>query len=228
MRPALALALLAGLGCSPWRIPPEEVLSSLERTQPPLDRPQRLKVRLDIESPWMSGQFEGVVLVRPGPAVRAQFFPDVGGKVVDLLATPDRIVGYFPATREGIDCALPSEAKPHPILFMGLHLLERAAPITRDRVTGWFAISTADLFRVRSLVEGASETLILDPLGTLRERRFEWMYGLGWRESPLGPSKFVVEAPRIRMTVEVLERQVLEKAPEAAFELKLPPGVRRS
>lgn len=208
--------------------PPEEVLNGLERAQVPLDRPQRLKVRLDIESPWMSGQFDGVVLVRPGPAVRAQFFPDVGGKVVDLLAAPDRIVGYFPATREGIDCALPAEAKPHPILFMGLHLLARAAPVTRDRVTGWFAISTADFVRVRPLVEGSSETLILDPQGALRERRFEWMYGLNWKESRIGPSKFVVEAPRIKMTVEVLERKGLEKAPDAAFELKLPPGVRRS
>ena len=227
MKAPLALALITGLGCSPWMTPPEEALQSLEKLQSPLDRPQRLKVRLDIESPWMSGQFDGVVLVKPGPVVRAQFFPDVGGKVVDLLATPGRIVGYFPMTREGVDCALPAEAKPNPILFMGLHLLEHATAITRDRVTGWFAISTADVFRVQPVVKEASETVVVDVLGALRERRFEWMYGLAWKESRISASKFVVEAPRIRMVVEVLDRKALDPVPASAFELALPPEVRR-
>lgn len=219
---------LAGLGCSPWTTPPEKILEEVERLQPPPKLPQRLRVRLDLESPWLSGQFEGAVLVKEGPVLRAQFFPDVGGKAIDLLARRDRIVGYFPMAHEGIDCALPSEAVPHPLLFMGLHLLERAAPVTRDRVDGWFAISTGDAVRVRSLVEGASETLFL----ALHEpryivwRKLRWMYGVEWKEVDESRDKFTVIAPRLKLRVEVLERKALESVPDSAFELSLPPELR--
>jgi hypothetical protein len=40
--------------------------------------------------------------------VRLQLFGDLGPKMLDLLARPDRIAGYFPQTREGVDCALPA------------------------------------------------------------------------------------------------------------------------
>ena len=207
---------------------PEEVVRDLERLQPGVDRPQRLKLRLDIESPWLSGQFDGVVLVKPGPVVRAQFFPDVGGKVIDLLAKPTRITGYFPMVHEGLDCALPDEAVPHPLLFMGLHLLERAAPITRERVTGWFAISTGDTIRVRPVVEDAAETLFLSfqKPRTIVWRRLRWMYGVEWKEVTETPDKFTILASRMKVRVEVLERQTLETAPDSAFELALPPDIR--
>lgn len=227
MRTLAPVLLAAFLGCAPWREVPEHQAKELERVAPGVDRPQRLKVRVDLESPWLSGQFDGVILVRPGPAVRAQLFPDLGSKVVDLLATPDRIVGYFPMTQEGVDCSLPAEAKPHPILFMGLHLLERAAPVTRERMTGWFNVTGADFFRVRSIVEGASQTFRVPWWGGAAVREISWMYGLSWREIQESPSTIRIEAPRLKMRVVILERRAVESLPAAAFELRLPPEIGR-
>jgi hypothetical protein len=209
--------------------PPEKIVQDVVRLHPGSDRPQQLKVKLDIESPWLSGQFDGVVLVKPGPVVRAQFFPDLGGKVLDLLAKPGRIVGYFPMAHEGVDCALPDEAVPHPLLFMGLHLLERAAPITRGRVTGWFAVSTGDTVRIRSVIEGASETLFLPVLEprAIAWRRFHWMYGVEWKEVVETPDRFAILAPRVTIRIDILERKALESLPDSKFELALPPDVRR-
>jgi len=204
------------------------VIQEVVRLQPGVDRPTRLRVRLDIESPWLSGQFEGAVLVKPGPVVRAQFFPDLGGKALDLVARTDRIVGYFPMTHEGIDCAVPAEVVPHPILFIGLHLLERTAPLTRDRVTGWFAVSTGEAVRIRSIVEGASGTLFLcvHQPAHIVWRKLRWIYGIEWKETSETPDRFTVLAPGFRLRLEVLERKTLESVPDSAFQLSLPPGTK--
>jgi hypothetical protein len=235
VRTALLLALASG--CSSWRSPTDFERRDAARAHPGIDRPMRLQVRLDVESPWLSGQFAGVVLARPGPEVRAQFFPDIGGKAIDLLATPRRIAGYFPMSREGIDCRLPEEARPHPLLFMGLHLLERVAPLAPERVTGWKRVegdlAAPEEARATSIVAGASLELVFErlllsiPRLVVHERRFRWMYGIGWTERREG-SALVAEASRVRIRVEVLEREPLESVPASHFELALPPDVKRA
>ncbi len=239
--PLLALAAALASGCRSWSEPTEMERRDAARAHPGIDRPARLRVRLDVESPWLSGQFAGVVLARPGPEVRAQFFPDIGGKVIDLLATPRRIAGYFPMSREGMDCRLPEEARPHPLLFMGLHLLERVAPLAPERVTGWKVIDRTPMdyvvakeeARVDSVVEGASLELLFIrhqasiPFLQLRGRRFRWGFGIGWTER-FEEGALLVEAPGLRLRVEVLERETLESVPASHFELELPSDVKRA
>jgi len=228
-----ALAALLAAGCTTWHVPTSTQFALVSRTQRGIERPTRLRIRLDVESSWLSGQFEGVVVAGPGPEVRLQLFPDLGGKAVDLLATPKRIIGYFPHLREGIDVRLPKEARPHPLSFLGLHLLERAAP--SQAITGWrildgstAASATRMEIRLNSVVEGATVILVLhkhEP--EVAERRLRWMYGVEWTERPDGENGYLIEAPGARFRLKILERTELEAIPTGAFELTLPPDVRK-
>jgi hypothetical protein len=230
--PALALGPLLAAGCTAWAPPTSDTFAWVSLAQPGVREPTRLRLRLDIDSPWLSGQFEGAALARPGPEVRLQLFPDLGGKAVDLLATPTRIVGYFPQLREGIDMRLPGEARPHPLAFLGLHLLERAAPA--GTVTGWRPLEGDSATgasrieaRLNSVVEGATAFLSLEKPPRVTARRLRWMYGVEWTERPDGPDASVIEAPRLRVRLTVLERQHPKDLPAGAFELTLPPDVRK-
>ena len=224
MRLALGLALLALPGCSglePLR--PGEFVNARGRPWGPEGPYVRLRVRLDISSPSFAGAFDGAVIARtgPSPVVRAQFFPDVGGKALDLLARTDRITGYFPMTGEGIDIALPDEARLHLISLIGVTLLEHAAPLDETRVRG----------RRGTEIEAAGVapgvTVRFGPGGIhLLMRTYEWLHGVTWVES-VTPDRIQIDSSRMTARIDILKRERLDNAPETLFELKLPPEVRR-
>jgi hypothetical protein len=225
VRSALALALLAG--CRGFETPTPEDLSRLLGSLPPEESSfVRLKVRMKIDSPSLAGEFEGVVVARtrPRPAVRAQFFPDLGGKALDLVATADRITGYFPFQNEGIDLSLPGEARLHPLTLIGVTLLEHAAELVADRVTGVREEEDGRWYRVAGAAPGV--TVLFQRRGERTLRRFTWRYGVGWTETSTA-SGAAVEAPGLSIRVDVLSREHPAGVPERIFELALPPEVRR-
>lgn len=219
MNRALAVALLASAGCrglEPLR--PDEIRDVLTSIPAPEGPYVRLKVRLSVDSLSFAGVFDGVVMARIGstPAVRAQFFPDVGGKVLDLLARPDRITGYFPMGGDGIDLALPGEARLHLISLIGVTLLEHAAPLTESRILG----------RRGSSIEASGTA----PGVTLRisrsERTFVWLHGISWSESATRDA-ITIGSSRLSAKIDILQRERLDNAPDSLFELRLPPEIRR-
>lgn len=219
MKPALALALLAVLGCRGLEpIPPDLVRSVLESQPSPEGPFVRLKLRLHIDSLSFSGIFEGVVLARTGasPAVRAQFFPDVGGKALDLLARPDRITGFFPMGGGGIDIALPDEARLHLLSLMGVTLLEHAAPLTEARLRG----------RRGGEIEAAGVAPGVTLRLTRSRRTFVWLHGVSWTET-LARDSVEIDSSRLWVKIEILSRERLEQAPDSLFRLELPADVRR-
>jgi len=146
------LLLLAGCGGLPAPTPQDHEL--VRRLPPPPGPYARVKAVADLESEHLSGTFDVLVLARSGPRplVRLQLLPDLGGKALDLVVSPDRLQGRIPATGESVDWALPDEARAHPLLFIGLTLLERFAPITEQRVTG----AARGEFELDPVVEGTS------------------------------------------------------------------------
>ena len=216
---AVGLALAAA-GCG-FASPGPGLLEELERGRVREDPLVRVRASVDVDAPWLAGTFEAVVVARTGPepVVRLQLFPDLGGKALDLLVRPDRITGYFPHSGEGIDWALPSEARAHPLLFMGITLLERFAPVTSDRVMGVREGPRALL--LKPVVPGVR---VVDVLG---RRRFRWSAGVEWEEEGLPFRSLTIRAPGARIRMEVRERQSPERVDESVFTLTLPGGIRR-
>jgi hypothetical protein len=166
-----AWLLLALAGCG-LPAPTARDFERVRRLPPPPGPYARVKAVADLESEHLSGTFEVLVLARSGPkpVVRLQLLPDLGGKALDLVVSPDRLQGRFPATGESVDWALPDEARAHPLLFIGLTLLERFAPITEDRVNG----ADRGEFELEPLVEGSSVRY------SNGEHRFGWGAWVRW------------------------------------------------
>ncbi len=160
------------------------------------------------------------------PKARVQLFGDVGPKVLDLLASPDRILGYFPQTHEGVDCRLPGEAAPHPLLFLGASLLEDFADVPEGRVAGVRPDPEGWWLDLKPVVPGMSSQALRAPDGRTIERRFRWMYGVGWRERWDRRDEGEVRARGLILRVRVLEAAPLEKRPDRAFDLEVPGDVR--
>lgn len=213
-----ALALLMGLaacaGLGPLDPETARALADLPVPEGPF---VRTKVLLEIESPSFSGRFEGVLLGRPGPepAVRAQFFPDVGLKALDLSARPNRIAARFPATGESIHMELPGGARPHPAAFLSASLLERFAAPTPERIRGVRREGGETWLVLEGAARGVSVEILL-PQGA--RRRFSWMRGVRWEERGVPGRSVEIEAPRLRARGEVLETRRLPRVPEGVFD----------
>ena len=210
MRRFAALFLCAA-GCSGFHAPTPsefETLGLPERPSPPgIDR---LKIRLSVDGDTLAGEFDGVVLVRRGengPTVRLQLFGDLGPKTIELMSRRDRIVGYFPQTREAVDCALPGEASPHPLLFMGATLVERFTDVTKPRVIGVRQEEGGAWgLDLRPAIDGMSVRIRRSKDGRVTMRRFSWMYGLSWTEEwTEDAARAVIEASGLSIRLQVLE-----------------------
>lgn len=228
MRPLFAAIVLTGAGCSGFSAPTPEILSQLKLNPPGHPDTTRYRIRMSVDSRWLAGEFDGIVLTHEGrtPLARAQLFGDLGPKMIDLLARPDRVAGYFPATREGIDCSLPAEAAPHPLFFLGVSLLEDFADISEDRVIGVRPEGGGWWLNLRPVVPGMRIEARQGQDGRTIERRFRWTCGLGWEERWESPDVCTITAPGMRIRVLVLESDRLESSPPRAYELSLPGDVR--
>lgn len=186
---------------------------------------------MSVVSPWLTGEFDGVALAAdrsPSPSARVQVFGDLGPKMLDLASRPDRIVGYFPQTMEGVDCALPDEAAPHLLLFMGVTVLEDLLPFRRGRVVGIREEEDGVWLRLKPLVPGLTTELFRPRAGTGGKRRFSWIYGIEWEETRTGDDEWRIAAPRIDIRLKIVERDHAPPARPEAMELSLPGDVRLS
>lgn len=217
---ALPLLLLAG--CAGLPAPTPEALRRLKTSFPPPSSPYvRVHAEVRIDSDRFAGNFHAVLVARTGgdPQVRLQLLPDVGPKVLDVLATRQRIRGWFPQTGEMLDVALPSEARAHPIVFFGLTLLERFADI-EGRV---LATNGADftLKPLSPVVEVSGSAL---PFGLGRETHprsltFRWSSAVSWHWSNAPES---VRADGFELEAVGWKEQRLDRIDESVFRLELP------
>ena len=124
--------LLLPTGCRSWGPPSKATLAAVAGLPAAPSRPSRARVRVTIESDTLRGTFGALMVIDPqGPKVRLQIFPDIGPKLLDLVATPRRFAGRLGNDR--IDTS-PDDAPRHLLVFMAFTLLEMAAPLTPDRI----------------------------------------------------------------------------------------------
>lgn len=230
MRRRIAVLLLCAAGCTSFDQPSDDRLRGL-----PLDRESpsgtvRCRFRMSLDSPWLAGEYDGVVVAHRSPfnpVLRVQLFGDLGPKMVDLVARPDRIVGYFPQTRDGIDCELPREASPHLLLFVGASLVEEfLGRVDASRVTGVRNENGGAWLRLRPAIQGTESLLYLHRSSPERTRRVSWTTGVWWEEHWSGPEECRITAPRLSIRVKILERTVHAPAALESMELKLPEDIR--
>jgi hypothetical protein len=233
-----ALLVLATAGCCGFEPPTDAQLDQLFGPGPRSGKFDttgsgvftRCRFRMSVDSPWLAGEFDGIVVARSAvehPVLRMQLFSDVGPKVVDLRVSPDRMVGYFPQTREGIDCALPAEAAPHPLLFIGASLADHFfAPAMRSRVTGIRESDDGWSLRLDPIIEGVDSRAAVSRAGTVRKRAFSWVYGAGWEEEPVGARELRITAPRISIRVTIQEEVQETSGKPGVLDLTLPDDVR--
>lgn len=225
MRRLLGCLLLLSAGCSGYAPPSSENLAKIKLAPAAPPAVVRHRVHLSLDSRWLAGEFDGVVISEPG-AARIQLFGDVGPKMIDLLARPDRITGYFPQTREGVDVALPDRAVPHPLLFLGATLLEDLAEVDVDRVLGVQEADEGWWLDLKPQIAGMRSEALRGPDGLSLERRFKWMYGVKWTERWEGPDSCTIQATGVTIRVRILGRETIPLRPSKAFEIELPGDVR--
>jgi hypothetical protein len=183
---------------------------------------------MSVDSPWLAGEFEGAVLARHGggaPVIRMQLFGDLGPKILELSARPGRIVGYFPQTREAVDCALPAEAAPHPLILLGASLVERFSAVNAERVLGLREEADGAWIRLRPAIEGMETRVFRDRAGRMETRRLSWMYGLSWEEQWRGEEEVRIAAPDLSIRVKILERESKPGGDTGSPDLVLPGDV---
>jgi hypothetical protein len=182
-----AWVLLALAGCG-LPAPGPDDLARVRRIPPPPGPYVRATAVADIDGEKLSGTFDVLLLARTGPRplVRLQLLPDLGGKALDLVASPDRLRGRFPHTGEEVDWALPDDAKAHPLLFIAITLLERFAPVTEDRLIG----AGPDVWELAPVVEGSS----------VRRAPEGWRFGWGpWARWTRTAEGVVAEGFRLKL-----------------------------
>ena len=233
MRRILGLLLVSTAGCSGFAPPTSDQLRTMGLSgvpTPEIGAPYvRQRIRMSVDSPWLAGEFEGVVVVRrgvPPVSVRVQLFGDLGPKALDVIARPDRIVGYFPQTHEGIDCALPGEAGIHPLLFLGVSLIEEFSERSEDRVRGVREEKGGCWVLLKSAIEGLEVVEFKGEDGQWTRRRFHWTRGVTWEQERTGKEERRITASGLSIRVKILESDAEPPRNPAMLEPALPSDIR--
>ncbi|MFT4515270.1 MAG: hypothetical protein ACI91B_003984 [Planctomycetota bacterium] len=122
---------------------------------------------LEIESPYLAGVFD-VLFVVEQQTMRAQLFPDVGGKVLDLTVGPDAISATMPGKTYRAEAPL-HQAEPHLALVLAAMLAELMAPVTPARVVGERLGSDGQIaVRLRPALGAGEVTAGLGPNGHIQ------------------------------------------------------------
>ncbi len=228
MKVSAALLLAAACaGCaSEHAIDPGLEAALLERASAAPSSPLREKSRVRITTEHLRGDFESVLVASPGasPRARLQLFPEVGGKILDLAATRERITGVMPQAGRDVDVDVAQHGADAPrdlLFFMGVTLLEMFAPIPPSRVRGAVTDGQRTVLRVEALVPGVDLFAVVGADGVVVERRFAFR-GAQWvaREG----DRLEIEGKDFEMTVERGAREPLAQsaAPDALFAIPLP------
>ncbi len=220
----LGLAIAAfGAACRSFGPLPSALAEVLPPTVTAAETAERRIALIDLDSTHVSGRFTAVVIVRRGerPALRAQVIPEIGGKLLDLVVTPERVRGYFPHAGPALDFERASgRTLPRGLLaFLAASLVEDATPIGRERALGARAYDEGWEILLRSTLEGVRVIARVDAQGRLLERRYA-LGGVGWRERFEPQHAF--ESHDFRWVIVEEQREAIAAPPDTLFELDLP------
>jgi hypothetical protein len=171
---ALALALAAGtaIGCRSFATPRPETLASVAPM--PLAALVPGRFVLELATPGLTGVFDGVCAVEAA-SFRVQLFPDVGGKVLDVVVGAAAVTGEMPGSR--YEARAPLEgAPPHLALAVAALFAELLAPVDAARVLGERDIGGAVEVELRPALGSGRVEALLASSGAVARYRIT----LGW------------------------------------------------
>jgi hypothetical protein len=216
-RAACVLAASAALLTACRTAMPPDQLARLDLAPPAA--PQRLHLEVDLESRWLSGVFDALVVTRSSPpAVRLQLLPDLGAPILDLVATPAAIT----ARMHGEDAVRRWRGQDDdpplaPPLLFAITLLEQHAALGHDRIVAAFSGPPITL-DLRGLFPG---TRVVDAelqSGEVVGRTFRRGHVV-WRDTLAGDHGEVT-APGFRLRARVLAREDAGDVGDDLFDLE--------
>lgn len=212
----IALVGLATSACTTWHAPSEAELARIRAGHRPTTDVLSITSEVTIDSERLRGTFEGVLVSDPAGRIRVQLFPDLGGKILDLVADEDAIVGSIPQAEIRVE-GNPREGNlpRHLLTFFAITLLEAAVPLHPDRVVDVRTEGAHLWVRVRPRVAGSEVEIAIDAEGRVIAREYRFRH-VGWCERPGSVTEVVGAGFRLVAR----ERERLPLAPdeaEAAF-----------
>lgn len=216
------IASSGAVGCA-FQPPTRELLGHIGRIEAPAGPVRRADVTVTLDSDRWSGVFTGVLVARPGrnPAVRLQLYPDLGNKILDLVASPTEIAAETDGA-ETLRTPRPPDGALEPSLplLLAVTLLEYYEGIDAERVTGvrrrgpWW--NRCWEIRLTPHDTGVEQRVRLDDEFRVLSRRFR--YGPAqWQLR--GDDTLVVSAWGLSCSIERNEVERLDDVPDIWFEL---------
>ncbi|MEM7167134.1 MAG: hypothetical protein AAF581_16855 [Planctomycetota bacterium] len=210
------LAVATGFGCRSFGRPPAALLHALgAQTQPTASG--RAQARVTLRSPQVSGEFHGLLVATRTPTtkVRMLLLPDLGSRILDVIATQDRLWGTLPGGQQRLDVVRGRAAPRRFLTFAGLTLLEAHIPVDESRITGarataagWQVHLTATFPRLRVLAD-------IDTDGQVIARHYRYR-GVSWSEYVSSDSR-TIEGSDFEMTIDQIVWEDDPELPEALF-----------
>ena len=222
----IAIIAIAGTGCCSFDEPSLELLSVLRYAPPPPGPCVQAKVRVKIDSPWIAGTFDGVLVARTGdsPIIRMQLFPELGPKALDLVASPSHVTGYFPHKGQGDDHSLPLESIPTPIDGLGVTLVEHFTPLGEERALGMREKDDGWTLKIQPVIEGLKLEGRITKEGRILSRSFRHSWLVRWTQEVHPDGGFSINAGKLSLRLNILETKTIQNLPDKLFVLRLPEG----
>lgn len=178
MRWALFVALLLG-SCRSLGPPPPKLQAVLEQRELEREGSLRRVSRIDVLSPWFSGEFKVVAVQSGGETqrVRFQLLPDFGGKILDVVVHPDAVVATWPHSGEVV------RERTALIGFLAISLMENASELSWQRVMAGRTTQEGFLVQVKPASRGLDldVRVDLDRSGRVLARHYQ-LGSVGWSE----------------------------------------------
>ncbi len=218
----MVLSFTALAGCRSFEPLSPEVAGVLgQRSEH--EPPTRRRAQVELEGMLLAGVYEAVLLSSGGatPDLRLQLFPDVGGKLVDLVVGP-RSVAVWIAPQGWFLSHPRSSVGPERLMLMTWvgSLLETVTPITPGRVRGQRAVDGGYELLLEPAVPGMRVVARIDAEGRLLERAYAHG-GERWREA-IEPEQRVFSSAGFfqgRWYLREESSEAIEPPPSELFEL---------
>ncbi|MEM7261582.1 MAG: hypothetical protein AAF488_06290 [Planctomycetota bacterium] len=221
---AVAVIAITLLGCSTWRPAPADFVRPDPEPAfalPGHDLGVRVEASISVESPQFAGRFRALIAGNTGPTprVRIQLYPDVGGKILDLAASSDRIVGFTTDGSQKLDVNVPHPLPRSFLTFLALTLLDRHLQPVADTPLQISTDHGGELvaFRRPSAWPGHR----VEEPRRLTNLRVHHYRSVSWNEQ-VTENRIAITAPDFSLTIEPTDVDYDSPLPESVFVLELP------
>ncbi len=223
-RPTTLLLALTTLlvGCQSWQPIPAAERKQLARRDT-TSTGVRIEAQVTVRSERLTGDFRCLMVADPGvtPRVRLQLYPDLGGKILDLVATDAQLIGFLADDSTRLQVAAGTAAPRHFLTFLALTLLERHRSITAESFIDRRDGSRGRWYRLQTGWPDHELQQLVTIDYTQRLHRYRYVSWTEVEELDTGVTRITANGLELSITLESSEAD--DQLPDALFELALPP-----